>query len=137
MPERRLRPIVTTGVVVALTILAAGDAVAQSSGKGGSSAGGSAPTGEGGGGGRPVIVCTGCADPNTYIEDGKVVGGAKERLVITHRPGPNGPERIPRRPPRARPHTNESETCHRSYRYLPDGGLLIYRECNGIVRPLR
>ncbi|MDQ0315644.1 hypothetical protein [Amorphus orientalis] len=138
--------LVGAGLVAGALLFGATTALAQSTGgnggrggNGGATAGASAGTG----GGAPVIVCTGCADPNSYIERG---GGGTGGGAYSGKGG-GGPGKVtsvkpirpvkPVRPRAPRTRLSETDPCYRTYDYLPNGAVVVYRKCNGVVRPLR
>jgi hypothetical protein len=136
MNRTTLTSLMTSGLVVSLVALsAAGGALAQTSGGHGGKGGGIGSTGGGGGGGSErVIVCTGCADPNAFIEDGVLKGGGMTAApIVTHVPRtPNNPNR--RRPPAA---YQANEACYLKQDLLPDGRMVIYRDCGEVIRTYR
>lgn len=134
--------LMTSGLVVAVVALsAAGGALAQSNGNGngnGNGGGMGSIGGAGGGGGERLIVCTGCADPNAFLEGGVLKGGGRgggtaAAPVLTHVP------RKPNNPNRPRPLTTykANEACYLKQDLLPDGRMLVYRDCGEVVRGYR
>jgi len=141
MTSRTLKSTMTTALVVSVVALgAAGTALAQSNGNGTGGRGGGTSHSAGGdrGGSERVIVCTGCANPNAYIEDGVLKsggghGGGGAVAPATHAsryPGNN------RRPRPMRVH-RANEACHLKNELLPDGRMVVYRDCGEVVRPYR
>lgn len=136
MKRTTLTTLITSGLVVtAVAFSAAGGALAQSNGTGGKGGGIGTSGGQGGGGSERLIVCTGCADPNAFIEDGVLKGGgygggAAAAPVVTH---------VPRHPNRRRkPETvRANEACSMRQDLLADGRMLVYRDCGEVVRTYR
>lgn len=143
MNRTTLTSLMASGLIVSVVALsAASGAMAQSAGTGGNGNGGAkggavgGPGGEGGGG--RIIVCTGCADPNAFIEDGVLKGdghggGMTAAPVVAHVP------RAPRRPHRPRKPTayQPDEACHLRQDLLPDGRMVVYRDCGEVIRGYR
>lgn len=139
MTRNSLKSTMTTALVVSVVVLgAAGTALAQSNGNGNGGRGGGTSHSAGGdrGGAERVIVCTGCANPNAYIEDGVLKsddghgGGGAAAAPLTHAsryPGNN------RRPRPMRVH-RANEACHLKQDLLPDGRMIVYRDCGEVVR---
>ncbi|MGX1097848.1 hypothetical protein [Amorphus sp. MBR-141] len=139
MNRTTVTTLMTSALVVSVVALAAaGGAVAQTNGNGGKGGGIGSTGGGGGGGGERVIVCTGCANPNAFIEDGVLKGdgyggGTAAAPVVTHVPRtPNNPNR--RRPPDA---YQANEACYLKQDLLPDGRMVIYRDCGEVIRGYR
>ncbi|MGX1305764.1 hypothetical protein AB7M35_000484 [Amorphus suaedae] len=139
MKRTTLTTLITSGLVVtAVAFSAAGGALAQSNGNGGKGGGIGTSGGPGGGGSERLIVCTGCADPNAFIEDGVLKGGghgygggaAAAAPVVTH---------VPRNPNRRRKAetVRANEACYMRQDLLADGRMLVYRDCGEVVRTYR
>tara|TARA_R110002020_G_scaffold15611_52_gene55912 strand:- start:4078 stop:4512 length:435 start_codon:yes stop_codon:yes gene_type:complete len=144
MNRTTITSMMASGLVVSIVALsAAGGALAQSAGTGGNGGnGGHGGTGgigstSGEGGSGRVIVCTGCADPNAFIEDGVLKGGGHgggaAAPVVAHVPrAPHSPNRRPK------PRTyRANEACHLKQDLLPDGRMVIYRDCGEVIRGYR
>jgi len=141
MNRTTLTTLMTSGLVVTMVALStAGGALAQSNGNGGKGGGIGSSGGAGGGGGERIIVCTGCADPNAFIEDGVLKGGghgggsATSPLIAAYPTDPNNPNRVRRRPPA---NHQANEACYMRQDLLPDGRMLVYRDCGEVVRGYR
>ncbi|MEW5421804.1 hypothetical protein [Amorphus sp. 3PC139-8] len=119
-----LRRGVAFGAVAVFLAIGTASAQAQSNGNGRGGGPESVGAGSGGGGGDRIIVCTGCADPNSYLKDGKLHRGPVAAYPPPRRP--NRPGRIPR--------TVSAEGCYQVRDVLPDGRTVIYRDCGTPVR---
>jgi len=138
MSTTRLTSVATSALVISIVVMAtAATAMAQSNGNGGRGGGGGHSAGGDRGGSERVIVCTGCADPNAYIEDGVLKsggghgGGAAAPAALPRYPGTNNP-----RPRKMRTY-RANEGCHMRQDLLPDGRMVVYRDCGEVIRTYR